>query len=504
MERNNQNQCIPYNCLNNLESEILDIESLSSRSREQVAEISLGLTRFLLESLLPGASFGFGLFDIVWGVIGPDQWSLFLAQIEQLIDQRIETHVRNQAISRLEGLGDSYEVYIEALREWEASPNNESLQQDVRNRFSNTDNALINAIPILREQGFEIPLLTTYVQAANLHLSLLRDAVYFGQRWGLDTATVNNHYNRLINLINTYSDHCAQWFNRALNNFGVVSSRYLDFQREVTISVLDIVALFPNYDIRTYPIPTLSQLTREIYTSPVAEPGASLNVDLRNILREPHLMDFLTRLVIYTGVQSGIYHWAGHEISSRTTGNLSSNIQFPLYGIAASADRPVNLTIHYSETIYRTLSAPIYSISGGISPNRTRVVEGVRFLIARDNNMNSLPFLYRKEGSLDSFTELPPEDENAPPYIGYSHRLCHARFARSSVVAEPSNFARLPVFSWTHRSAGPTNEVSSSRITQIPWVKAHTLDSGASVIKGPGFTGGDILTRPNFGTLGAL
>ncbi|WP_353805710.1 insecticidal delta-endotoxin Cry8Ea1 family protein, partial [Acinetobacter baumannii] len=101
--------------------------------------------------------------------------SLFLAQIEQLIDQRIETHVRNQAISRLEGLGDSYEVYIEALREWEASPNNESLQQDVRNRFSNTDNALINAIPILREQGFEIPLLTTYVQAANLHLSLLRD-----------------------------------------------------------------------------------------------------------------------------------------------------------------------------------------------------------------------------------------------------------------------------------------------------------------------------------------
>ncbi|AMR88562.1 MULTISPECIES: insecticidal delta-endotoxin Cry8Ea1 family protein [Bacillus cereus group] len=504
MEVNHQNECVPYNCLKNPKIEMLDIEGISSRSREQVAEISLGLTRFLLESLLPGASFGFGLFDIIWGVIGPDQWSLFLTQIEQLIDQRIEAHVRNQAISRLEGLGDSYEVYIESLREWEASPNNESLQQDVRNRFSNTDNALITAIPILREQGFEIPLLTVYVQAANLHLSLLRDAVYFGQRWGLDTATVNNHYNRLINLINTYSDHCAQWFNRGLDNFGVVTARYLDFQREVTISVLDIVALFPNYDIRTYPIQTLSQLTREIYTSPVAEPGASLNVDLRNILREPHLMDFLTRLVIYTGVQGGIYHWAGHEISSRTTGNLSSNIQFPLYGTSANADRPFNLAIHYSETIYRTLSAPIYSVSGGISPNRTRAVEGVRFLTARDNNLNSLPFLYRKEGSLDSFTELPPEDENEPPYIGYSHRLCHARFARSSVVLEPSNFARIPVFSWTHRSAGPTNEVSSSRITQIPWVKAHTLDSGAFVIKGPGFTGGDILTRPNLGTLGAL
>nr|AIW52616.1 Cry1Ha-like protein [Bacillus thuringiensis] len=500
MENKNQHQCIPYNCLNNQEIEILGIES---RSREQVAEISLGLTRFLLESFLPGASFGFGLFDIIWGVIGPDQWSIFLTQIEQLIDQRIETHVRNQAISRLEGLGDSYEVYIEALREWEASPNNEALQQDVRNRFSNTDNALITAIPILREQGFEIPLLSVYVQAANLHLSLLRDAVYFGQRWGLDTATVNNHYNRLINLINTYSDHCAQWFNRGLDNFGVVTARYLDFQREVTISALDIVALFPNYDIRSYPISTQSQLTREIYTSPVAEPGASLNVDLRNILREPHLMDFLTRLVIYTGVQSGIYHWAGHEIYSRTTGNLSSNIQFPLYGTAASADRAFNMTIHHSETIYRTLSAPIYSVSGGISPNRTRVVEGVRFLIARDNNLDSLPFLYRKEGTLDSFTELPPEDENVPPYIGYSHRLCHARFARSSVVLEPSNFARLPVFSWTHRSASTTNEVNPSRITQIPWVKAHTLASGANVIKGPGFTGGDILTRNIGGSIQA-
>ncbi|MEC3594209.1 hypothetical protein P4159_29780 [Bacillus thuringiensis] len=66
MEINNQNQCVPYNCLNNPESEILDVAIFSS---EQVAEIHLKITRLILENFLPGGSFAFGLFDLIWGFL---------------------------------------------------------------------------------------------------------------------------------------------------------------------------------------------------------------------------------------------------------------------------------------------------------------------------------------------------------------------------------------------------------------------------------------------------
>ncbi|USP55729.1 Pesticidal crystal protein Cry1Ha (plasmid) [Bacillus thuringiensis] len=482
-------ECIPYNCLNNPESEILDIEGLSTRSREQVAEISLGLTRFLLENLFPGATFGFGLFDIIWGIFGPDQWSMFLEQIEQLIDQRIETVERNRAIQTLIGLSNSYDVYIEALKEWENNPDNSASQERVRNRFRTTDDALITSIPLLAIPNFEIATLSVYVQAANLHLSLLRDAVFFGERWGLTQINVDDLYRRLTNNIRKYSDHCARWYNEGLDNISGLS-RSINFQREVTISVLDIVALFPNYDIRTYPISTTSQLTREIFTSPIVVPN-DFSVAYEGVRRAPHLFEFLEKLVIYTGDRSGIRHWAGHEITSRRTDSYHGIIRYPLYGTAANAESPYTLALQPSESIYRTLSEPIFSQTGGLSPHRRRVVEGVEFSIV-NNNVNPSSFVYRRKGSLDSFTELPPEDESVPPYIGYSHQLCHVGFGRTNVIFEPSNFARVPVFSWTHRSATPTNTIDPDRITQIPSVKASSLRN-STVVSGPGFTGGDIV-----------
>ncbi|MEC3021280.1 delta endotoxin C-terminal domain-containing protein, partial [Bacillus cereus] len=60
------------------------------------------------------------------------------------------------------------------------------------------------------------------------------------------------------------------------------------------------------------------------------------------------------------------------------------------------------------------------------------------------------------------------------------------------------------VYSWTHRSADRTNTIEPNSITQIPLVKAFNLSSGAAVVRGPGFTGGDILRRTNTGTFGDI
>ncbi|MRC88274.1 pesticidal protein, partial [Bacillus thuringiensis] len=72
---------------------------------------------------------------------------------------------------------------------------------------------------------------------------------------------------------------------------------YNRFRRRLTISVLDIIAFFPNYDIEAYPIQTASQLTREVYldlpfVNETLSPPASyptFSAAESAIIRSPHL-----------------------------------------------------------------------------------------------------------------------------------------------------------------------------------------------------------------------
>ncbi|MEC2913347.1 insecticidal delta-endotoxin Cry8Ea1 family protein [Bacillus cereus] len=500
MEINNQNQCVPYNCLSNPKEIILGEERLETGNT--VADISLGLINFLYSNFVPGGGFIVGLLELIWGFIGPSQWDIFLAQIEQLISQRIEEFARNQAISRLEGLSNLYKVYVRAFSDWEKDPTNPALREEMRIQFNDMNSALITAIPLFRVQNYEVALLSVYVQAANLHLSILRDVSVFGERWGYDTATINNRYSDLTSLIHVYTNHCVDTYNQGLRR---LEGRFLSdwivynrFRRQLTISVLDIVAFFPNYDIRTYPIQTATQLTREVYLdlpfiNENLSPAASyptFSAAESAIIRSPHLVDFLNSFTIYTDSLARYAYWGGHLVNSFRTGTTTNLIRSPLYGREGNTERPVTITASPSVPIFRTLSY----ITGLDNSNPVAGIEGVEF----QNTISRS--IYRKSGPIDSFSELPPQDASVSPAIGYSHRLCHATFLER--ISGPRIAGT--VFSWTHRSASPTNEVSPSRITQIPWVKAHTLASGASVIKGPGFTGGDILTRNSMGELGTL
>ncbi|MGI8363135.1 insecticidal delta-endotoxin Cry8Ea1 family protein [Bacillus cereus] len=500
MDGNYQSQCGPYNCFSNSEAIILDEERLEVGNT--VADFSLGLINFLYSNFAPGGGFVVGLLELIWGILGPSQWGIFLNQIEQMINQRIEEFARNQAISRMEGLGNLYNVYTEAFKAWEADPDNPALKEEMRIQFNDMNSALITAIPLLRVQNYEVALLSVYTQAANLHLSVLRDVSVFGQNWGFDMATINSRYSELTRLIHVYTDHCVDTYNEGLKNLEgprlgswVVYNR---FRRRLTISVLDIIAFFPNYDIKAYPIQTTTQLTREIYLDlPFVNENVSdsryfpsFSTVENAIIRRPHLVDFLGRLTVFTDRWSARLFWGGHRVRFSRTGTTAF-IDSPIYGVEASVERPIIFSPSKDVPKIRTLS---YS-----SQLEDRVpdvvVEGVEF-----QDTQQISEIYRKSGPIDSLSELPPENTSVPLALGYSHRLCHANFLRQDGAPRIGGL----VFSWTHRSASPTNEISSSRITQIPLVKAHTLGVNASVLKGPGFTGGDILYQNRLGSLGTI
>nr|AAQ06607.1 Cry1Ac [Bacillus thuringiensis] len=493
----NINECIPYNCLSNPEVEVLGGERIETGYTP--IDISLSLTQFLLSEFVPGAGFVLGLVDIIWGIFGPSQWDAFLVQIEQLINQRIEEFARNQAISRLEGLSNLYQIYAESFREWEADPTNPALREEMRIQFNDMNSALTTAIPLLAVQNYQVPLLSVYVQAANLHLSVLRDVSVFGQRWGFDAATINSRYNDLTRLIGNYTDYAVRWYNTGLERVWGPDSRdwvrYNQFRRELTLTVLDIVALFPNYDSRRYPIRTVSQLTREIYTNPVLENfdgsfrGSAQGIE--RSIRSPHLMDILNSITIYTDAHRGYYYWSGHQIMASPVGFSGPEFTFPLYGTMGNAAPQQRIVAQLGQGVYRTLSSTFYRrpFNIGINNQQLSVLDGTEFAYGTSSNLPSA--VYRKSGTVDSLDEIPPQNNNVPPRQGFSHRLSHVSMFRSGSSSSVS-IIRAPMFSWIHRSAEFNNIIASDSITQIPAVKGNFLFNG-SVISGPGFTGGDLV-----------
>ncbi|BAR87552.1 cry1Ia (plasmid) [Bacillus thuringiensis serovar tolworthi] len=378
----------------------------------------------------------------------------------------------------------------------------------------------VQKLPSFAVSGEEVPLLPIYAQAANLHLLLLRDASIFGKEWGLSSSEISTFYNRQVERAGDYSDHCVKWYSTGLNNLRGTNAeswvRYNQFRRDMTLMVLDLVALFPSYDTQMYPIKTTAQLTREVYTDAIGtvhpHPSFTSTTWYNNnapsfsaieaaVVRNPHLLDFLEQVTIYSLLSRWsntqyMNMWGGHKLEFRTIGGT---LNISTQGSTNTSINPVTLPFT-SRDVYRTESL------AGLNLFLTQPVNGVprvdfhwKFVthpIASDN------FYYPGYAGIgtqlqDSENELPPEATGQPNYESYSHRLSHIGLISASHV-------KALVYSWTHRSADRTNTIEPNSITQIPLVKAFNLSSGAAVVRGPGFTGGDILRRTNTGTFGDI
>ncbi|WP_197223327.1 insecticidal delta-endotoxin Cry8Ea1 family protein, partial [Bacillus thuringiensis] len=451
------------------------------------------------------------LINLLWPRNTTDIWNAFMDEVQALINESITKAVRSKAISELEGIHQVYRLYIEALNEWKDTPDNPFVQERVRTTFRDVNSIINYAMPSFRVQGFEIPLLVVYAQAANLHLVLLRDATLFGAGWGFTETNINDRYNEQVRVTNGYIDHCTKWYNEGLTRLKNNWSKYHQFRREMTLMVLDLIALFPSHDARRYPMETSAQLTRDVYTDPIGYRGnanfsdpwtnhVSFSKAESETIRPPHLFDTLESVEINTAKamlplndKSYMYYWAGHTVTSRLLDSSGNPLKYT-YGSMTSEKNLVSLP---GKDVYR-----INSVASGFSNYYAKLygVSKVDFSIVDRNNSNKTTYSYSKSSTVpsdnkenrDSENELPQTTTDQPDYKGYSHRLSHITFISSAI----------PTYVWTRKSADLTNTIYPDKITQIPAVKMYELGSSAVVVKGPGFTGGDLVKRTNNGSLG--
>nr|AGU13815.1 pesticidal protein [Bacillus thuringiensis] len=480
---------------------------------------TIEITGTILSDLgVPGASSVSLLLNKLINLLWPNDtntvWGTFGKETADLLNEVLspDDPVVKDANTILKGINGSLNLYLNALEIWKKDPNNLTTIENVTDYFRSLNVVFTHDMPSFAVPGYETKLLTIYAQAANLHLLLLRDASRFGEGWGLTQEIINTNYNDQLRLTAEYTDHCVKWYNAGLeklkgNLTGENWYTYNRFRREMTLMVLDVVALFPNYDTRMYPIGTSSELTRMIYTDPIAytqsDPWYKItSLSFSNIensaIPSPSFFRWLKSVSInsqwWGSGPSQTYYWVGHElVYSNSNSNQSLKVK---YGDPNSFIEPPDSFSFSSTDVYRTISVVRNSVSNYI-------VSEVRFnSISSTNQISEEIYKHQsnwsRQETKDSITELSLA-ANPPTTFGnvaeYSHRLAYISEAYQS--HNPSKYPTyIPVFGWTHTSVRYDNKIFPDKITQIPAVKSSSAQGGSwkNIVKGPGFTGGDVTT----------
>ncbi|PFE13220.1 insecticidal delta-endotoxin Cry8Ea1 family protein, partial [Bacillus cereus] len=447
-------------------------------------------------------------------------WIEFMEKVEQLIDQKISQEAFNAAIGRLTGLKRALNLYQVSFELWADDQTDEELKEDVRTRFTAALFEMVATIETFRYPGQEVNLLTVFAQAADLHLLLLREGIMYGLQWGFDQRTVDSFYTNsqkegLKDLLPIYTDHCTYWYNEGLKitynlkpdlsnterypwaankpswNIQVLEelegwNLFNDFRRDVTIMALDLVALWPTYDLYYYDnlkYGVKTELTRPVYSQAAGTSWGSILPRDRyeqGIVRSPHLVTLLQSIDFKLNpgpfTPSNSYqHYTGLQLKYYYSGRDYTIHASPLIGTTSSSGKTINVDGKSGSVIYQS----------DIKHN-----DAVYTMEFKKTNGSSEQVGYTYNPNYSTLS-WPPETDVS----NYGHQM--------SWISGPVELNTIPAFGveWLHESCSPFNVIADDTvenpiITQIPAVKGASISGNATVIKNPGHTGGDLVQLP--------
>ncbi|AZJ24771.1 hypothetical protein CT694_35710 (plasmid) [Bacillus wiedmannii bv. thuringiensis] len=407
---------------------------------------------------------------------------------------------------------DEYERLFNIWKNGRTSTNAGAVQR----QFERVHGFFINDMSHLERPSYKIILLSTYTHAANLHLNLLNQGVNFYDMWSQDqgklvtpTASSSYYQLRLEEYTKIYTNYCTETYKVGLNTLknekGMTWNIYNAYRREMTLTVLDPVALFQKYIlILQHKMDIHFELTREIYTDAINLEGALVQKELdtlENLLtREPSLFTWLHRLDFWTTVKTGgvlSNFLSGIQNFYRYT-NSNTSIPSSIYGNTnGKKEEPITLLGGYF--IYKLLIAHYWS---DILREPVIGIKSIDFFVTRSNP--NTPLRYNSGGAFDFTTTIlqfescnkithPTCTPVAPTPEIYSHILSYnTLYNTERGISQAATYA----FGWTHNSVDFNNTISNEIITQIPAVKARDMDYSSIVRPGPGHTGGDLIDSP--------
>ncbi|OOR06657.1 hypothetical protein BW897_30760 [Bacillus cereus] len=486
---------------------------------------AIDIVSTLLDKSIPGVGEAGGVINSIFGLLWPsnnqDVWESFMTAVETMIEKEIADYARAEAIAELAGLQNVLEEYEDVLALYNADP---SLGERLKALVVSIDLLFEQSMPSFAKPGFEVALLAAYAHAANLHLSLLKDIVMFGAEWGFETIEIDDFYNNGI-IANTkdYTDHCLNTYNIGLQesldltadptdyikypyldnypsygdddeNYAAVLDWNLfnDYRRNMTLMVLDVVALWPTYNPRVYFRPVITQLSREVYSTAYGTVGSQWgdsgsstwkqpDVIETAFVRPPHLVTWLKDLQISLLNSPSIFlvdQFAGVVNTLSYTGSTST---------WEAGIPPIR-------SGFSNVQVPSSNI-GGLRIGTGISTCALNFLNSSGASIRAVGYCQHESVSQDNITvhdagmSIPSSTEPSTHRLSYVNALTDYFGDYGSGDWGLSSWG----FGWTHHSLTPDNTLVPNYYNLIPAVKAYSLEGIARVIKGPGHTGGDLV-----------
>ncbi|PHG07244.1 hypothetical protein COI63_21490 [Bacillus toyonensis] len=231
-----------------------------------------------------------GLFPGKGYVTKANVWGEIQDRVSNLIDQKLEESQVNNLIGKLTGIQDNLGIYqtrvglVNGIKPPIANfiqkdANSDKNKENLRSTIDSLDKDLGRVIPEFAVKGYEAASLPYYVQVANVHLFLLKDALTHADEWGLTDDEKRGYLSRLQQKIQEYSSVVYDSFNKGVEAAKSKGGSTADswnrtnaYVRTMTLYGLDFVALWPAFDTKHYNQPVKLQQTRELYSNMIGRP----------------------------------------------------------------------------------------------------------------------------------------------------------------------------------------------------------------------------------------
>ncbi|WP_197223348.1 insecticidal delta-endotoxin Cry8Ea1 family protein [Bacillus thuringiensis] len=448
---------------------------------------------------------------LFWPTISPENtiWENMIKHVANLLKQALTNDTLIRATGNLFGLNESLNIYNRALASWKQNKKNFASAELVRDYINKLHLQFAGDIQAdFSLKGYEAVLLPSYANAANLHLLLLRDVAIYGKELGYPLEDVNFYCKEQKLYTEKYSNYCIATYNEGLESAKQIGWSYFNrYRREMTLSVLDIVALFPLYDTRLYPskdgeINVKAELTREIYSDVI---NAHVDLVLKEdkayftqvealYTRQPHLFTWLRGFRFVTNsISSWTFLSGGQNKYSYTSSSYIENGPFlgqdTDYGGSSS-----NIVIPENQYIYNLWTKNYEWIYPWTDPvNITKI----NFSLTDNNSSKEVIYgaeRINKPTVQTDFNFLLNKAGTGPAtYDNYNHILSYILINGSTAGQKRHGYS----FAFTHNSVDSYNTLHPDKITQIPAVKSNGWMFSGGLLKGPGHTGGDLVTLGN-------
>ncbi|OOM82007.1 pesticidal crystal protein cry19Ba [Clostridium puniceum] len=480
----------------------------------------IGLVSSVVSSLgIPIVGEVFNILDISLNLFWPQKeedknvtWEQMIKYTSDLIDERLTEEILFKATAELTGLKEALSSYQRAL---------DSFSRD-RNQYGSNDKRVRASAETIRSyihilhltfgkdiianftiNNYEIVLLPAYASAATLHLMLLRDVSIYGEELNFELEDINFYYEEQSQFTKKYVKHCIEYYNKGLNTQKDRGwTHYNRYRRDMTLSVLDVIALFSNYDARIYPIATKTEITREIYSDVINDHiygiiYSDFQKNEDSFTRLPHRFTWLSKLNFVTSndFKPWMFLSGNQNFYSYTPKSSINTVMGPFYGEGTDYPNSTSSDISIADDshIYKLWSKNYEWIYPWYDPvNITKISFSIT------DNKTSKDLIYGAERSnaptvREDFEFPNKEGSGSSTFDNYSHVL--------SYMITHSGFGRKRhgySLAFTHSSVDPYNTIYPDKITQIPSVKSY---STSKVVKGPGHTGGDVVLLNSGGSL---